>query len=630
MGGSSGDTAVRMFKGVEVNPSERLAREAIQNSWDAANEFIRQDPEHQFRVTFRFRSLLGDEKQRIVESLSLRDLRDRAHSVSQQHERLMEGTCLRDLDDPKAPLRILEIEDRGAHGLFGHPNLKRKSHLYKALFTLGETGKDGSATSGGSFGFGKAAFIGASRISTVAAYTCFARQSSAPHANDEATRRFVAMAWWPSHEVGDEDLNGLAWIGSAHGAENLEYPNPAEDFEADEYATAMGLPTRSPDDLFDLGTTLVVVDPSVVPTEVLRGIERNWWPALLSGAFDAEVVDYDDRCLHPDPEADPLLQPYVRAFRIADNSSAKLNKDTESRQVLREIEVLGEHLKPGVLAQILPTEEAVHAENADEADHDPLIGADYPVFAFIREPRMIVKYHVFNKLKVKIAIRGVLLASSRFDPFLKQMEPPLHNEWTVDPDHDEPEILEAKSRFKHEVLPEIREAVRQFARDAQPPPPPITSTLPEFQKLIGPFIGRMPGAPTPVTQGNPLPVRISTSEQREVVGSSAVRLIGEYTILDDRPASAKEWMPLSVTIDVRILREDRIGDRIQKTLVVKRQDPGSDFRQEADGNVYGRTRPGSSATFSITTDPYDDRWEVRTDIVVQARNDNVQAEIEEA
>ena len=62
-----------------------LAREAIQNAWDAAHklrEELGSDP--QFEITFDFRSFEGPEKERLAANLGLHQLADRLARVGDQ------------------------------------------------------------------------------------------------------------------------------------------------------------------------------------------------------------------------------------------------------------------------------------------------------------------------------------------------------------------------------------------------------------------------------------------------------------------------------------------------------------------------------------------------------------------
>ena len=203
--GSAGDLS-KLFKNVyvkkpgalEINapPDEAtlLAREAIQNSWDAAIEL--QDTWAQsgtpppFEIRFRYQSACGDDKHQLIDRLGLRELADRASSVDRKAVGLGGSDCLDHLGDHSA-LPYLIIEESATTGMYG-PWQQAKSKLWLALVATNYTSK--TSGEGGSYGFGKAGMIRGSAIRTVLAYTCFEERPSDPG----TTRRLMGMTYWGS------------------------------------------------------------------------------------------------------------------------------------------------------------------------------------------------------------------------------------------------------------------------------------------------------------------------------------------------------------------------------------------------------------------------------------------------
>jgi hypothetical protein len=144
--GSSGDLA-KLFKNEGVKqpgalavdaPSPDatlLAREVIQNSWDAATE-LRQDlgdetPE--FALEFEYKNLEGTERSAFISSIGLGELAQRADQVKDRTALgLAEHDVLEDLDDGGRPLSILEVRESATTGMYG-PFVGAKSKLYLAL-----------------------------------------------------------------------------------------------------------------------------------------------------------------------------------------------------------------------------------------------------------------------------------------------------------------------------------------------------------------------------------------------------------------------------------------------------------------------------------------------------------------
>src|SRR6187431_1354053 len=73
-GGVDGSAMSKLFKGGELSDTALLAREAIQNSSDAAARFAEEHPGTQFRVVFRFVHLFEADKAAMVDALDLRGM----------------------------------------------------------------------------------------------------------------------------------------------------------------------------------------------------------------------------------------------------------------------------------------------------------------------------------------------------------------------------------------------------------------------------------------------------------------------------------------------------------------------------------------------------------------------------
>ena len=188
--------------------ADLLAREVLQNSWDAA--LVHELPDAPtFRFRFRFVTLKGVAKANFLQAFDFQSLLERRRLLGEDRN-FPDGGAVLQLGKPRQPLRLLYLEDYGTHGMYGDPAKTLSSHLYKALYILGSTSKDGSGTSqGGSFGFGKSAFIASSGLRAVVAHTRFAAQKG-----DKASQRLVGFTWWGEHEFGGKAFEGRAMFGS--------------------------------------------------------------------------------------------------------------------------------------------------------------------------------------------------------------------------------------------------------------------------------------------------------------------------------------------------------------------------------------------------------------------------------
>ena len=297
--GASGDLA-KVFRNEEVKApgffaadpihpdAALLAREAIQNAWDAARERREsQMPEERlpFEIRFRFFDVGGDEAEALINRLGLHELEERAARVGDRRQiGLTESDCFAELSRG-GDLRLLEVSESGGGGMGGVWGTQQ-SKLWLAMCSTGFTPASGGR--GGSFGYGKAGLIRASAIRTVIAYSCF---GGLPEDNN-VTRRLLGMTYWGPHDFEGEQHKGWAHFGSEHSGQDGIYP--AVDREADDLATGLGMELRSAEYPEQIGTTMLLVCPTVDPVDLKRAVERYWWPALEDSGelqFDVSIVD---------------------------------------------------------------------------------------------------------------------------------------------------------------------------------------------------------------------------------------------------------------------------------------------------------------------------------------------------
>lgn len=300
--GTSGDLA-KVFRNEEVKApgflasdpvppdAALLAREAIQNAWDAAMERREsQMPEDwlPFEIRFRFFNVGGDDADALIDRLGLDELTERAESVNDNRRiGLAEHDYFAELsrgDD----LRLLEVYETAGGGMGGGWGTS-KSKLFLAMCSTGFTPATGER--GGSFGYGKAGLIRASATRTVVAYSCFEGLAE----DKFVTRRLLGMTYWGPHEILGQDYQGWAHLGSQ--CEEPDKVVPVTDSEADALASDLGMELRRADQPDQIGTTMLLVCPTVDPLDLKRAVERYWWPALEDGGdlqFNVSIVDETD------------------------------------------------------------------------------------------------------------------------------------------------------------------------------------------------------------------------------------------------------------------------------------------------------------------------------------------------
>ncbi len=539
--GSSGDLA-KFFKNegtktpgvfkkdVISDEATLTAREVIQNSWDAARE-LQGDLEREgrshphFEIEFEFTDLVGQAKTNLVGRLGLDSLHTRlckstsGDQISRATIGLPESCALDRLGDD-SPLRVLRIIERGASGMYG-PFVEDQSKLYLALVSIGYTQK--SEGSGGSYGYGKAGLIGASAIRTVVAYTCFEPRDSEP----EVTRRFLGMTYWGQHSHNGVSNTGFARFGHYENG----WTKPFENEQADDVAVGLGLKPRSPNDLSDLGTTFLVIDPVIEPDELIKAVERNWWPALEENSFivfaTINGTDGNSRRIDAVPRRDPVLQSFISGWELATVSQdvSQLNKIRKPIGSYKSLELgnLGLVAKPDgwSYAQVeIPIEEDSEAESEqDEGSQQSSL------VALVRGPKMIVEYLPFYRGRTPF-LRGVFVADSDVDDLLRQTEPKAHDSWQTRPRDVEAGTDDLAPRIADEIIRRIRNEVRDFQKKLKPPSPaPEDVNLPEFQKLFKRLLAGDSGQPPPPPPPGDRDLSLRFHKQKLVgVGSGSVRL----------------------------------------------------------------------------------------------------------
>lgn len=475
-GSQDGATFSKLMKDTQYSAEELLAREVIQNSWDASRKFVNEDPLHIFRIRFRFINLSGQEARDFRSKYGLSEVGRSLWQAGQAEggaakEQYSPG--VESLHGDQADLKLLLIEDFGAHGLFGNPvgQGKKKSHLYKALYAVGVTGfSTEDNVRGGSYGFGKSAFIRASKANMAFAYTAFEE-----HDEDSATRRFVGATWWPgftTHSLSGEliDVTGLGIFGNpatetGQGADR--HRHPFVDSEADQIAATMGFSARNPGQKSELGTSLLLVDPVVDARVLAKAIEKYWWPALLSpetkDQFEIEVLDYGDVAVKVDPLESSDLQPYIASFQ-------KLHLGLKGTAVPPTY--LNQEKNFGVAFAAL--EESQVASITDEG----LKGLD-PIVALVRGPRMVIDYLPIPKRR-PVPVRGVFATKFKewgVDELLRQTEPPTHNHWSENKQTDVKPEATAMAKRVHDF---IKNKVKQYIDEIRPSTAVETEHFEEF------------------------------------------------------------------------------------------------------------------------------------------------------
>ena len=554
--GSSGDLA-KLFKNEAVKnpgvfaqgaPSEHatlMAREVIQNSSDAASELADElgDDSPDFEIAFEFEQLLGGEKSSFIEALDLGSIAARGTNPADPAWRSRLGLDSDDVLDhlnDRSPLRVLKVVERGTTGMYGSFE-GAKSKMYFALISLGYTAKGDGA--GGSYGYGKAGLIRGSAIRTVVAYTAFRERG------DDAgvTRRLLGMTYWGQH-----DLDGVSHTGFARfGAEQASGAvRPFENEAADQIAAQLGLDVRDPDDADDLGTTFLLIEPTVRPDDLTVAVARNWWPALEDGRMTV-TVSANGTTSVPRPMKDPILRTFVDAYHLATTDQDN-SKPNQYRQAFRRASVGDRQLRLGGLGLVAEPGGWSYEPDPEGVDEDV---QQRSLVALVRGPRMVVEY--LDAGRARPFVRGAFVADDEVDELLRQTEPKAHDGWLTR--IEEPGSDPDASCVADAVTRRIREHVRKFRDQLRPASRPAEDVrLPELERLFGRIFsssGSNSSGPPPTER----PFSITVDQHVEQAGEGLIRLTGRvgYALAEHHPDDSAV---VDATISYRFVEDGGNGE----------------------------------------------------------------------
>lgn len=571
-----------------------LAREGIQNSWDAGRQLAAEleaagETPPKFRIRFVYRTLTGEEKARFVEDLGLGELAERAAVEDRKKLGLGEDDCLAHIHDATVPLRILELVESATTGMYG-PWVGAASRLYLAMVSVGFTAKAEGA--GGSYGYGKSGLLRGSRTRTVVAHTCFRERDDDPG----VTRRLLGMTYWGTHG----EHTGFARFGD-HSGTGVK---PLENEVADDVATKLGIGLRDPDSAKDLGSTFLLVDPSVAPDDLVKAIERNWWPAIMDVEceFDVSVETEDGHKLVPRPRKDEVLSTFIRGYEIALSPPDNSHSNEFRRDIGKYQPTGGQRLRLGTVGLVadLASWSYAHGQDAESdeyVEHQSLV-------ALVRGPRMVVEYYQAGRNQP--FVRGTFVADHDVDDLLRQTEPKAHDAWLGTLQDEAVDLL--APRYAQTLLTRLRKAVRDFRKMLKPPPPrqqdirlPLLDDL--FRGILENRGPRKPPPPPP----DPRLVAINVERAVEVGASAGIRLRARLTMkLTDNYAGDDAHTRLAVR--VAFDEDGRRGD----DCVVTVPEPPAGFVVYPHADVVGTVLEGvlskDEIAFEIVSDDYDADW----------------------
>ena len=591
--GSSGDLS-KLFKNENVKqpgvfsadaPSADatvLVREVIQNSWDAAIE-LREDSNDAppFEIRFSFGSAHAEHRRHLSARVGLNELADRVDRSDGGQLGLHSPNCLEQLSKD-GMLPYLLIEESGTTGMYG-PWLGDRSKMYLALATVSFHLK---RATGGSFGYGKSGLIRGSAIRTVVAYTCFRERADDPG----VTRRLLGMVYWGQHHIGERSYTGFARLGDVRGPDAIV---PFENEKADEIADSLGLPVRDSEFPEQLGTSFLLIDPTVRPPDVVKAIERSWWPALESGVdFHAVVKTVEGHELCPRPRRDDVLATFLDGYEVA--TAPPDNPRSERKRVV--LNSIGSFARPGVLGLVADPAGWSYPEQTEPSSKELI--EHRSLVALVRKPRMVVEY--YESGRTAPYVRGVFVADDGVDEALLATEPKGHDAWQTTASESD-DIPPAATACAKEIAKRIKTAVAGFRQQLKPERHRNEDyVLPAFDRALRRLLG---GSGPPRPEPEPRPIAIRPDWRLTQVAADSLRVSGSvsFSLTDHATGDEAE---VAVSIRYVFVEDDRTGDDAEITV-----DPPKGFTPAGGLNGFvGRLARGVEVRFGFETKPYRNDW----------------------
>ena len=422
-------------------------------------------------------------------------------------------------------MTILTIADRGTTGLGGPTRADSMDESQGRDFVdfLRNVGQPpGRTHAGGTYGYGKASFFLASGAHTILVHSrCLY--------GGVIESRFMAAALGEDFVDHHGRFTGRHWWG--RWSDDLV--EPLVNQEADEVASALGLPGFDP---MDLGTTIVVLDPLLDESKrkatdhIAEAILLHFWPKILSERHGMAGMRFSLECdgediAIPDPDAFAPLQGFAAAWRRLHDLPEAVS--IESRVL--DIESLRPRAHLGKLALVKfgAARRLSRESRASELrDAEPILTASHHV-ALMRSPELVVDYLPGPSLGTSVVeYAGVFKADPAVEQAFADSEPPTHDDW-------QPQNLsdDWHRRYVRVALRRVRECMEDFVIHATVVEGGMAGLpLGSFADQLGSLLIGVAGRGGSITRGRESPATSGSAANRarqpkpklEVVGSGAL------------------------------------------------------------------------------------------------------------
>ncbi len=573
-GGASGSSYLNAFNGSKKNLSHSAAREAVQNSVDAASK-----KENEVQIEFKFKRLTGKEYKDFFSFSGLTELKKKREKILTNKNNAF--------FNEEDRLNLLYISDSSTTGLCGNPE-SHDTKLRKLLMELADEEKflTGGDELGGSYGFGKAVYGGSSNVATIFVYSRTNTDYSGGFKGKDISI-FMGCAYHNVHTIGRIKKTGRGFFGIEKKIENegSRY-DPFIDKQADELAKKFGM-ERDPQ---DYGTTILIVDCKLNPEELCAGVEESWWPRLESGLLDIEIIDFEGKSLPIKPKSRKHLAPFVQAFGVARNISPQISGKSQQKDI--KLKNDGKTVTVGTVGlQVID----------EELDSDIDSNSDYrDQIALMRSPLMVVEYFAKRSFGTP-PVAGVFIAAKDYNKMLKASEPLEHDRWAEHANR----LEQGQGEIIRKLLDNSWAALKSFQVSARPAEDPSQKRMTHLERSLSQWFGNTgksqrkgPDQPkTPVTIQRHVAI-VEEENFYRIEGFLSLGLKSDYE---------EDFLDVEVKLVCAIVDEDKVS-KIDPIPINIEDAPDI---KKLENNLVAYLSKGSKTKISFKSERYDPGWTVK-------------------
>ncbi|NPA44736.1 MAG: hypothetical protein GXO49_04310 [Chlorobi bacterium] len=368
-------------------PYYSIVRESIQNSLDAVR-----DEEKPVIVKYEFSEIDRKEFKKLIDGLENHIQMCKNTWNDKKFDDMLEYLN-GNLDGFKRKnIPILKISDYNTHGMYYDPD-DLKSSFYAFLLSKGNSAKK-NVSSGGSFGFGKAAYFNLSPLKTILVST----------KNDEQELFMGATILATHKNEQGQKLTGEGFYSCKDKEPDFNINEIPEKFLREEIGT----------DIYVIG----LWDENNRKEEMIKSVLNNFWLAIFNEKL---IVEIDGEIINED-NLPTIINRYY------ENEMEKSAKDIKTWNPKPYYKAVA-HSESGVSGNYKKFEDIL--ETAGKVKLYVYLNKDLPNrIAYFRKPQMLVYKRTIKKIKGYVAV--FVCEDERGNRILKEMENPPHNEWKVE------------------------------------------------------------------------------------------------------------------------------------------------------------------------------------------------------